>query len=64
MPIMGNHRIMLQRNLIYSGVPRARQLMVIVGTQKALSRAVRNMVVKKRNTLLQERLRDPNNYCA
>ena len=56
MPIMGNHRIMPLRNLIYTGVTRARQLMVIVGTQKALSRAVKNMVVEKRNTLLQEQL--------
>ena len=56
MPIMMNHYIMLQRNLIYTGITRAKKVLVIVGTKKALSYAVRNVTVTKRNTLLRERL--------
>ena len=47
---------MLQRNLIYTGITRAKKVLVIVGTKKALSYAVRNVVVTKRNSLLRERL--------
>ena len=56
MPIMMNHFVMLQRNLIYTGITRAKKVLVIVGTKKALAYAVRNVTVTKRNTLLKERL--------
>ena len=56
MPIMMNHYVMLQRNLIYTGITRAKKVLVMVGTKKALSYAVRNVTVTKRNTLLRERL--------
>lgn len=56
MPVMMNHYVMLQRNLIYTGVTRAKKVLVIVGTRKALSYAVGNVTVTKRNTLLRERL--------
>lgn len=56
MPIMMNHYVMLQRNLIYTGITRAKKVLVIVGTKKALSYAVRNVTVTKRNTMLRERL--------
>ncbi len=56
MPVMMNHFVMLQRNLIYTGITRAKKVLVIVGTKKALSYAVRNVTVTKRNTLLRERL--------
>jgi len=55
-PVSMTHYIMLQRNLIYTGVTRARKLCVLVGTKKALSYSVRNIVVQKRNTKLKERL--------
>lgn len=58
MPVMMNHYVMLQRNLIYTGITRAKKVLVIVGTKKALSYAVRNVTVTKRNTLLRERLAD------
>ena len=51
-----NHYVMLQRNLIYTGITRAKKILVMVGTKKALSYAVRNVTVTKRNTLLKERL--------
>ena len=56
MPILMNHYVMLQRNLIYTGITRAKKVLVMVGTKKALSYAVRNVTVTKRNTLLKERL--------
>lgn len=56
MPIMMNHFVMLQRNLIYTGITRAKKVLVIVGTKKALAYAVKNVTVTKRNTLLKERL--------
>ena len=61
-----NHFVMLQRNLIYTGITRAKRILVLVGTKKALGYAVRNMTVSKRNTMLKERLQqalegnDPN----
>ncbi len=57
MPILMNHYVMLQRNLIYTGITRAKKILVMVGTKKALSYAVRNVTVTKRNTLLKERLK-------
>ncbi|MCM1193824.1 MAG: ATP-dependent RecD-like DNA helicase [Butyrivibrio sp.] len=56
MPVLMNHYVMLQRNLIYTGITRAKQLLVMVGSRKALSYAVRNVTVTKRNSLLKERL--------
>ena len=56
MPVLMNHYVMLQRNLIYTGITRAKKILVIVGTKKALSYAVHNVTVTKRNTLLRERL--------
>ncbi|MBQ9493903.1 MAG: ATP-dependent RecD-like DNA helicase [Oscillibacter sp.] len=57
MPVLMTHYVMLQRNLVYTGITRAKRLLVIVGTRKALSLAVRNVTVTKRNTMLKERLR-------
>ena len=56
MPVLMNHYIMLQRNLIYTGVTRAKKILVMVGTKKALAYAVHNFTVHRRNTLLKERL--------
>ena len=63
MPVMMNHYVMLQRNLIYTGITRAKKILVIVGTKKALTYAVKNVTVTKRNTLLKERLADTINLC-
>ena len=56
MPVTMSHYIMLQRNLIYTGITRAKKILVMVGTRKALSYAIRNVTVHKRNTMLRERL--------
>ena len=55
-PVLMTHYVMLQRNLIYTGITRARKICVLIGTKKALSYAIRNMTVLKRNTKLKERL--------
>ena len=55
-PVLMSHYIMLQRNLIYTGITRAKKILLLVGTKKALAYAVRNVTVTKRNTLLKERL--------
>ena len=57
MPIMMTHYVMLQRNLIYTGVTRAKKGLVLVGTKKAIATAVRNTTVTRRNTMLAERIR-------
>ena len=57
MPVLMTHYVMLQRNLVYTGITRAKRALIIVGTKKALSLAVRNVTVNKRNTMLKERLR-------
>ncbi len=62
MPVMMSHYVMLQRNLIYTGVTRARKVLVMIGTKKALSYAVRNVTVERRNTLLKQRLKDKEKY--
>lgn len=50
------HFVMLLRNLIYTGITRAKEICVLVGTTKALAYAIHNPTVSKRNTMLKERL--------
>ena len=57
MPMHPQHYIMLQRNLLYTGVTRARRLVCIVGTKQALGIAVRNDKTQRRFTGLAQRLR-------
>ena len=56
MPVMMTHFVMLQRNLLYTGVTRAKKALMIVGTKKAIACCVRCQTVDRRNTLLAERL--------
>jgi exodeoxyribonuclease V alpha subunit len=56
-PVTMKHFVMLQRNLIYTGITRAKKICVIVGTTKAIGYAVRNNPVCDRNTMLKERLK-------
>ncbi len=59
LPLVRQHYLMLQRNLLYTAITRARRLCVIVGDLRALRRAVENDALKQRNTGLAERLRGP-----
>lgn len=55
-PILIQHYMLLQRNLLYTGVTRGKKLVVIVGTKKAMAIAVKNNKTEKRYTLLKDRL--------
>jgi len=57
MPILTQHYVLLQRNLIYTAVTRGRNLVVIVGTKRALALGVKNDKTKRRYTYLSYRLR-------
>ncbi|MBR0186107.1 MAG: ATP-dependent RecD-like DNA helicase [Synergistaceae bacterium] len=57
MPIVKAHFIMLQRNLLYTGVTRAKKGLIMVGERKAVYIAVMNNKIVERNTRLVERLR-------
>jgi len=57
-PLLNQHYLLLQRNLLYTGVTRARQLVVLVGSPKAVAMAVRNDRIAKRNTRLAQRMRE------
>jgi exodeoxyribonuclease V alpha subunit len=56
MPMLTQHYPMLQRNLLYTGLTRAKRVVVLVGTRKAIGIAVRNAEVGKRFTRLCDRL--------
>ena len=56
-PVHTQHYVMLQRNLLYTAVTRGKRLVVLVGTRKALSLAVRNADVAARCSGLAARLR-------
>ncbi|MDR1133205.1 MAG: ATP-dependent RecD-like DNA helicase [Synergistaceae bacterium] len=57
MPIHTQHYFLLQRNLLYTGITRAKELAVLVGTKRALAMAVKNDRTGMRYTHLASRLR-------
>ncbi|HZY40694.1 MAG TPA: ATP-dependent RecD-like DNA helicase, partial [Anaerolineae bacterium] len=59
MPLLTQHYMMLQRNLLYTGITRAKQLVVLVGSRRALAMAVKNNQPSQRYSGLQERLAVP-----
>ena len=58
MPMSTQHYKMLQRNLLYTAITRARKAVVIVGTKRAISIAINNNHVAKRNTGLAKRIQN------
>ena len=56
MPMNMSHYVMLQRNLLYTGVTRAKKGLILVGERKAVYIAVKNNKIVERNTRLAERL--------
>lgn len=56
MPVVTQHYTMLQRNLLYTGITRARKLCVLTGSRRAISLAVHNNKVAQRFTALEQRL--------
>jgi len=57
-PLHTQHYMMLQRNLLYTAVTRGKKLVVLVGTKKALSMAVRRQDTSQRFTALRKRLQE------
>lgn len=57
-PILTQHYVLLQRNLIYTGVTRGKKLVVIIGTKKALAIGIKNNKTEKRYTYLRYRLNE------
>ena len=55
-PVVTQHYILLQRNLIYTAITRAKRLAILIGTKKALAIGIKNNKVEKRYTYLSERL--------
>lgn len=58
MPLAMQHFLLLQRNLLYTGITRGRRLVVVAGQRKALAAAVRQNDTRKRHGGLLARLRD------
>ncbi|MHB8109132.1 MAG: SF1B family DNA helicase RecD2 [Syntrophorhabdaceae bacterium] len=56
-PVLTQHYLLLQRNLIYTAMTRGKKLVYLIGTKKALSIAIRNDNPQKRYTLLAQRIR-------
>lgn len=57
MPLVRQHYVMLQRNLLYTGMTRAKRRLCLVGDEWSIQRAVENDVVQERFTRLKERIR-------
>lgn len=58
MPVVTQHYILLQRNLLYTGITRAKKMVVLVGTPKAIAIAVGNNKVAKRYSHLAQRMKE------
>ena len=56
-PLVTQHYVLLQRNLLYTAVTRGKRLVVLVGSRRALSLAVHNETIRARYGALAERLR-------
>ena len=56
MPLLTQHYLLLQRNLLYTAVTRGKKLVILIGTKKALAIAIRNNKPQQRYTMLKKRL--------
>lgn len=56
-PVVTQHYLMLQRNLLYTAITRARKLVVLAGSRRAIQIAIRNNKVSERHTALDYRLK-------
>lgn len=59
-PIINAFSIMLKRNLLYTGITRAKHRVILVGHQKAIAQSIKTNVIAKRNTQLGLRLKEEN----
>lgn len=58
MPLLTQHYLLLQRNLLYTAITRGKKLVVIIGTKKAMGIAIRNNKQQLRYTRMKERLQE------
>jgi len=58
LPLLTQHYMLLQRNLIYTAVTRGKRLVILIGTRKALAIGVKNDKTRKRYTFLEQRLKN------
>lgn len=63
-PLMMQHYVLLQRNLVYTGVTRGKRLVILVGDRRALQIAIHNNKTSRRNTMLARRLADGQAWLA
>jgi len=56
MPLLKAHTVMLYRNLLYTGITRAKKRVVLIGQKQVLFMAIHRNEIGKRNTLLGERI--------
>jgi len=56
LPVTTQHYVLLQRNLLYTGITRGKELVVVLGTKKAVAMAVNNDRTSRRYTALATRL--------
>ena len=56
MPLLKAHTVMLYRNLLYTGITRAKKRVVLIGQKQALFMAIHRNEISKRNTLLGTRI--------
>lgn len=64
LPLLAQHYMLLQRNLLYTAITRAKKMVVIVGTRRALAMAVKNNTIAGRWSLLTARLQKELNRAA
>ena len=57
MPLLTQHFVLLQRNLLYTAITRGKKLVILIGSRKALAIAVRNNKTAARYSGLRDRLR-------
>jgi exodeoxyribonuclease V alpha subunit len=61
LPVLTQHFVMLQRNLIYTGMTRAKKLLILIGSPKAVEIAVKNTRRRPRFSNLGRRLHEVKN---
>ena len=57
-PLLSQHYVMLQRNLLYTAITRGKRIVVLVGSRRAIAMAVKNNRVRQRYTNLRDRLNE------
>ena len=63
LPLYVQHYLLLSRNLVYTGLTRAKKLAIVIGSTKAIGLAVRQNQIGKRYTRLQARLGASTAFC-